>query len=108
MGLLDGLLGGVLGAGLATAVNEIVEKHGGIGGMVEEMHAKGLGEAAKSWVGMGENLPISADQIHQVLGSDTVSSIAAKLGMSPDDLAAKLSQFLPGAIDKLTPNGRAE
>ena len=105
MGLLDGLLGGVVGAEMATLVNGVIEKHGGIGGMVSEMQSKGLGDAAKSWIGLGPNAPISADQIHQILGSDTVTSMASKFGMSPDDLAAKLSQVLPQAIDKLTPNG---
>jgi uncharacterized protein YidB (DUF937 family) len=58
-------------------------------------------------VGTGANQPISADQIHQAFGSDTVKQLAAKVGMTPEDLAAKLSQILPQAIDKLTPGGVA-
>jgi len=59
----------------------------------------------RSWIGTGANQPISADQIHQVFGSDAVKELAAKVGLSPDVLAAKLSQVLPQAIDKLTPAG---
>jgi uncharacterized protein YidB (DUF937 family) len=56
-------------------------------------------------VGTGANQAITPDQIHQAFGADMVKELAAKVGMSPDVLAAKLSQVLPQAIDKLTPGG---
>jgi uncharacterized protein YidB (DUF937 family) len=68
---------------------------------------QGLGNTVRSWVGTGANQPITADQIHQAFGSDTVKQLAAKIGMTPEDLASKLSQILPQAIDKLTPGGVA-
>jgi uncharacterized protein YidB (DUF937 family) len=105
MGLFDGLLGGVVGAEMATVVNALIEKHGGVQGIVAQLEQQGLGDTVRSWVGTGTNLPITADQIHQALGSDTVKELAAKVGMSPQDLAAKLSAILPQAIDKLTPGG---
>jgi uncharacterized protein YidB (DUF937 family) len=105
MGLLDGLLGGVVGAEMATVVNSLIEKHGGIQGIVSQLEQQGLGGTVRSWVGTGANQPITADQIHQAFGSDTVKQLAAKVGMTPEDLAAKLSQLLPQAIDKLTPGG---
>jgi len=107
MGLLDGILGGVVGAEMATVVNGLIEKHGGIQGIVSQLEEQGLGGTVRSWVGTGANQPITADQIHQAFGSDTVKQLAAKVGMSPEDLAAKLSQILPQAIDKLTPGGVA-
>ena len=107
MGMFDGLLGGVVGAEMATGVNGLIEKHGGIQGIVSQLEQQGLGGTVRSWVGTGANQPISADQIHQAFGSDTVKQLAAKVGMSPEDLAAKLSQILPQAIDKLTPGGVA-
>jgi uncharacterized protein YidB (DUF937 family) len=105
MGLLDGLLGGVVGAEMATVVNGLIEKHGGIQGIVSQLEQQGLGGTVRSWVATGANQPITADQIHQAFGSDTVKQLAAKVGMTPEDLAAKLSQILPQAIDKLTPGG---
>ena len=105
MGLFDGLLGGVVGAEMATVVNGLIEKHGGVQGIVTQLEQQGLGGTVRSWVGTGTNQPISADQIHQVFGSETVKQLAAKVGLSPDVLAAKLSQVLPQAIDKLTPAG---
>jgi uncharacterized protein YidB (DUF937 family) len=107
MGMFDGILGGVVGAEMATVVNGLIEKHGGIQGIVSQLEEQGLGGTVRSWVGTGANQPITADQIHQAFGSDTVKQLAAKVGMSPEDLAAKLSQILPQAIDKLTPGGVA-
>jgi len=107
MGLLDGLLGGAVGAEMVTVVNGLIEKHGGVQGIVAQLEQQGLGGTVRSWVGTGANQPITADQVHQAFGSDTVKELAAKVGMTPQDLASKLSQILPGAIDKLTPGGVA-
>lgn len=105
MGFLDGLLGGVVGGEMATVVNGFIEKHGGVKGIVDQFEKEGLGPTVRSWVGNGENLPITPEQIHKVLGNETVQQLAAKIGVSPDELAAKLSQILPVAVDKATPNG---
>jgi uncharacterized protein YidB (DUF937 family) len=105
MGLFDGLIGGAIGAEMVTVVNGLVERHGGIQGVVSELQSKGLGGAVQSWVGTGPNQPISADQLHQALGPDTMNQLAAKIGVSPDLLANKLSEVLPQAINHATPNG---
>jgi len=105
MGMFDGLLGGVVGAEMATVVNGLIEKHGGIQGIVAQLEQQGLGGTVRSWVGTGANQPITADQVHQAFGPDTMKQLAAKFGMTPEDLSAKLSKVLPQAIDKLTPGG---
>ena len=106
MGLLDGLLGGIVGAEMATAVNGFIQQHGGVQGVVAQLEQQGLGGVARSWISTGPNQPISADQIDKVFGgSGLLGQLAAKAGMSPQDLTQKLSQVLPAAIDKLTPGG---
>ncbi len=105
MGMFDGLLGGIVGASMVSVVNGILEKHGGVQGVVHEFERNGLGQTVQSWIGIGENRPISSDQVHQVLGPDLLQQLAEKSGMSVPDLTAKLSQVLPQAVDKLTPNG---
>jgi uncharacterized protein YidB (DUF937 family) len=105
MGLLDGVLGGVVGAGLTHLVSNVIQQHGGLPGLVNQFQKQGMGGVVQSWIGTGQNLPISADQIHQVLGSDTVTQLAAKFGMNPQDLAQKLTQLLPHAVDQMTPDG---
>jgi uncharacterized protein YidB (DUF937 family) len=105
MSLFDGLLGGAVGAEMATAVNSLIVKHGGIQGIVAQLEQQGLGGTVRSWIGTGANQPISPDQIHQVFGSDMVKELAAKVGLSPDELATKLSTYLPQVVDKMTPGG---
>ncbi len=105
MGLLDGLLGGAVGAEMTTVVSALIQKHGGVQGIVTQLEQQGLGDTVRSWVGTGANQPISPDQVHQAFGVDTIKEMAAKVGITPQDLAAKLAAILPGAVDKLTPGG---
>ena len=101
-----GISWGAIGAAMVTAVNSLIEKHGGLKGLVNDLEQKGLGPAVQSWIGTGENQPIAPNQVNQALGSDTLKELAAKTGMSSDELAAKLAEFLPKAVDKLTPQGK--
>lgn len=104
MGLLDGLLGGAVGAGVVTALNSLIQQHGGVQGVVTQLEQQGLSNTVRSWVGTGANQPISADQVHSAFGS-VISQIAAKTGMTPQELTQKIAQHLPAAIDHLTPQG---
>ena len=106
MGMLDGLLGGIVGAGMVTAVNGIIEKHGGLQGVVNEFERNGLGATVRSWVGTGPNQAITADQVQQALGPDLLQQLSAKSGLSVQELTQKLSQVLPQAVDRLTPDGK--
>jgi uncharacterized protein YidB (DUF937 family) len=106
MGFLDGVLGGVIGAEALSLVKGYVEKHGGIEGVVAEFEKSGFGQQVKSWVGSGPNLPISAEQIRQALGSDRVNELAAKFGIPVEKASELLAQYLPTAIDKSTPDGK--
>jgi uncharacterized protein YidB (DUF937 family) len=105
MGMLDGLLGGIVGAGMVSVVNSVIEKHGGLQGVVSEFEKNGLGATVKSWVGTGPNQPISPDEVHRALGPDLLQQLSAKSGLSVQDLTQKLAQVLPQAVDKLTPDG---
>ena len=114
-GMLGGLTGGSGGGlgGLAALLPVVAgmlgndNQNGGLGGLLEKFNQAGLGDVAKSWVGNGENTPISGDQLSNVLGGDMMGELAAKLGMSQGDAAGGLAQMLPGLIDKLTPHGAA-
>jgi uncharacterized protein YidB (DUF937 family) len=105
MGMLDGLLGGMVGAGMVSVVSSIIEKHGGLQGVVSEFEKNGLGNTVKSWVGTGPNDAISPDEVHRALGPDLLRQLSEKSGLSVQDLAQKLAQVLPQAVDNLTPNG---
>lgn len=110
MSLFDQISGALGGehAGLLGSVLEAVgkEQGGGLAGLVQAFQQNGLGDAVASWIGTGQNQPITTGQIQAVLGSDAVKQIAAKMGLPPDAVSAKLAEVLPGAIDRLTPNGQ--
>lgn len=101
LGNAGGQAGGVLGA-----VQGLISEQGGLQGLVQKLQNGGLGEQVKSWISTGQNLPINAEQLQQVLGSPQVTAIAGKLGIDPQQAAAQVAQILPGLIDKLTPNGQ--
>jgi uncharacterized protein YidB (DUF937 family) len=111
MGLLDSVAGAVLGklggqqGGMAQVAMEMFNQNGGLAGVLEKFKAGGLAEQAASWVGKGENLSISADQISSVLGSGAIAEMAAKFGIDPADLSAKIAEHLPTVVDKMTPDG---
>jgi uncharacterized protein YidB (DUF937 family) len=106
MGLLDGLIGGVVGAEMASVVNSLIQQHGGVHGIVTQLESQGLGGVARSWVSSGANQAITPAQISQAFSSGALGELAAKAGMSPQELAQRLSQALPAAIDTLTPGGK--
>ncbi len=105
MSFLSGVLGGVVGAEMLNVVQGVLDKHGGVGGVVSQFEQQGLGATVKSWVGTGSNQPITPAQVQQGLGADTVKQLAAKAGLDVQDMLHKLSTVLPQAIDKLTPAG---
>jgi uncharacterized protein YidB (DUF937 family) len=105
MGMFDGLLGGIVGAGMVSVVSGVLEQHGGLQGVVNQFERNGLGPTVKSWVSTGPNQAISPDDVHRALGPDLLQQLAAKSGLSVQEVAQRLSQVLPEAVDKLTPNG---
>jgi len=120
MGLLDSVLGmvtgGQQGGGNAALLNMVVgmlaNNSGGSGGggladIVGKFQQAGMGDVVSSWIGTGQNAPISGDQLGNVLGSDMIGNIAKQLGVSHGDAAGQLAQMLPQVVDKLTPNGQA-
>jgi uncharacterized protein YidB (DUF937 family) len=132
MGLLDSVLGQVLGGtqaqpqagevgslgglagmggmgGLAGALGGLLANNGelgGLGGLVSKFDQAGMGDVIGSWIGKGENAPISGGQLQQVLGSDAISGIAQKLGINATALLPLLATMLPTLIDQLTPKGQ--
>jgi uncharacterized protein YidB (DUF937 family) len=79
---------------------------GGLGGLIQLFQSKGLGDIISSWIGTGENQPVSGDQIVDALGSEKIREIAQKLGMSGEDASTSLAALLPKIIDGLTPEGK--
>lgn len=114
MGFLEDMaskaMNSVMGSNTSPIASHIMEainqQPGGLSGVIQNFHDKGLSSVVTSWVSTGQNLPISAEQIQSVLGSGMVQQLAAKAGISPEEASSHLAQFLPAIIDKLTPQGK--
>ena len=123
MGILDSVVnalnspGGAPAAGtsssaVTSAVLSMLQSHGGavngLSGLLQAFEGGGLGHLFQSWVGNGQNLPVSAEQIQQVLGNSGMLERIAQMagGMQPAEVAQHLSTLLPQIVDHLTPNGQ--
>ena len=103
LGMLTNRGGGDAGAASGMSGNGGI---GGLGDLLAKFQQAGLGDAAASWVGTGQNLPVSGEQVEGALGSDLLSQIARQIGLPQGEVAGHLSQMLPQVVDRLTPNGR--
>src|SRR5215831_1749905 len=116
MGLLDSILGAASGQSGATGeanplmgiVSGLLAQSGGLQGLANKFAQSGQGNAFQSWVGMGENQPISSNQIQNVLGSEQVNALAAKMGIDSAQASNFLAEYLPKIVDKLTPEGKVD
>ena len=134
MGLLDSVIGGLLGGGNTGASSPMASilsgllggqggttggmggagmggpgmggMAGGLGGLVSQFENAGLGHIAQSWIGNGPNQQVSPQQLSSVLGQDQVQGMAQQAGMEPGDFLSQLSQHLPNAVNGMTPNGQ--
>lgn len=111
MGLLD-IVGGLIGGqggnqnALVSAVLEFINNQpGGLNGLIEKFNAGGAGGIIGSWIGTGENQPISPETLQNVLGSDTIGALAQKVGIDPQQASGILAQVLPHVVNGATPNG---
>ena len=79
---------------------------GGLGGLLNKLQQGGLGDQTKSWVGTGQNQPVSPNQLGQTLGPNIIKTLSQMTGVSEDQLTKQLSQGIPVIVNWMTPNGR--
>ena len=116
MGLFDSILGTASGKNaqsgeadpLIAVLGGLPAQSGGLQGLANKFSQSGQGNAFQSWVGMGENQPVSNDQIQNVLGSEQVNAIATRMGVDPAIVSTFLAEYLPKIVDKLTPAGKID
>lgn len=106
--MLEGGGAGVSRPAVTGVLQEALTQFGGVPGLVSMFEQAGLGEHVRSWVGNGQNLPVSPDQLQQVFSSPTVEGWAQRLGVPPQTMLGLLSQVLPQAVDHVTPGGTAD
>ncbi|HJV83484.1 YidB family protein [Noviherbaspirillum sp.] len=93
----------LLQAALALLANN--GQAGGLHGLVEQFSEAGLGNVIHSWIGAGQNVPITGEQLHQALGEGQLQQIAEETGLAENETADRLSEMLPDLVDRLTPAG---
>ena len=108
LGSVLGRLGG--GSGIAkmaflALAFQLLQRSGGISGLIEKLRNSGLGQHADSWVGTGRNLPVSADDISNVVGPDVLGQLASHFGMTQEQASGSLAQILPELVNQMTPAG---
>ena len=116
MGLFDSILAAASGKTdapgeanpLMGILGGLLAQSGGLQGLASKFAQSGQGNAFQSWVGVGENQPVSNDQIQNVLGSEQVNAIATKMGVDPAVASTFLAEYLPKIVDKLTPAGKID
>ena len=124
MGLLTDVIGGVLrekggSSGMEGALQNLLGgsqkdqaqpsqfgSFGGLAGLVAAFERAGLGPIIQSWIGQGPNQPVSPDQLQNTLGQDRVRAMSQSAGMSSQSFLSELSQHLPEAVDRATPDGK--
>jgi len=127
MGLLDGLLGELMGSYLGGSQQRspfgsgsqmqggnmllqialmMLQQNGGLEGVLGKFRQGGLAQQADSWVGTGKNMDVSGDQVQEVFGPSTMGELASKLGMPTGQAGSVMAQILPELINQLTPQGQ--
>jgi uncharacterized protein YidB (DUF937 family) len=119
MSLLEGVLGEVLKGVLNGNVSQQQQSQlpdifgqilkntdlGSIGGLLKQLQEGGLERQIGSWLGNGQNLPVTPTQIKEALGNDAVKQIAKQLGLPVDEALKKMSEFFPEAVNQASPDG---
>ena len=117
MGFFDSILSSALGGSstggsqnaliqIATGLISHNSTGNGLAGLARQFEQKGLGDLVQSWIGTGQNKPISPDQMQHALGADQIQQFAQQTGMQGSQVTTALSALLPQLIDKLTPQGQ--
>lgn len=128
MGLLDSVIGGLMGGGTSSPMGTILSSilagqtggmggmgnagmgnagmAGGLGGLLQQFEQAGLGHVAQSWISNGQNQPVTPQQLQNVFGHEQVQTMAEQAGMPTHDFLSQLSQHLPQAVNGMTPDGQ--
>jgi uncharacterized protein YidB (DUF937 family) len=116
MSFLNDLLGGQgqqstgSAGSMISVAGDLLQRAGGVQGLISMLQQHGLGDAAQSWVGTGANQPVSGDQLGEALQNGGMGSLvqeaAGKLGVDPGVILSGLSHVLPHTVDHLTPDGQ--
>ncbi len=104
---LRSILGEIGAAAAPVILSEVLGNgsQGGLTAVVNKLEQAGLGNQVKSWIGTGNNIPITSEELQQALGNEKVKQLAARFNIPLDQVGPILAQVLPSAVDHASPNG---
>jgi uncharacterized protein YidB (DUF937 family) len=123
---MTNILGGILGEVLKGVLNGNVPPQqqsqlpdvfgqilkntdlGSIGGLLKQLQEGGLSKQIGTWLGDGQNAPVSPGQLKDALGNEQLKQIAQQMGIPVNEVLDKLSKFFPEAVNQASPNGELE
>jgi uncharacterized protein YidB (DUF937 family) len=109
-GILSNMMGGSGKEGaILGELMKLLKPGGGIGGvqgLVERFQQHGMGGQVQSWLGDGDNQPVSGAQVRQAIGQENVEQVAQGAGVSQQEASDGIAKILPHAVDQLTPGGQ--
>ena len=109
LGSVLGRLGGGSGVAkmaLLALAFQLIQRNGGIGGLIDKFRNSGLGNKADSWVGTGSNMAVSPDELRDALGPGVLDQLASHFGMTQSQASESLSEVLPELVNQMTPEGQ--
>jgi uncharacterized protein YidB (DUF937 family) len=89
-----------------ASLQHLIKSSGGLQGLTSKLSSNGLGQQVQSWVGHGQNQPVSGSEVHQAIGPDTVGHMARQSGMTPEETSDHVARALPDMVNQATPEGR--
>lgn len=108
MGFLDQLTDMVGGEKFNQYKNILswIETQSGIRGLINKFEQQGFGGIIQSWIGSGENLPVSMEQISSIFGTSNISALASKVGLNSEQTSSLIAEYLPKLVNTATPDGK--
>ena len=108
--ILSRLLGGGQGEGgrdsaLLAPLADLIQRQGGVEGLMAQLRNSGLSEQVASWVGPGENAKADPRQLARALGPDSMRELARKSSLPVERVAHDLGELIPELLAKASAAG---
>ena len=88
------------------AMSKLVSSNGGMQGITSKLTQNGMGQQVQSWIGHGQNQPVSGEQIQSALDPKSLNEFAQQTGQSPEQASSDVAKALPHMMDQTTPEGK--
>jgi uncharacterized protein YidB (DUF937 family) len=110
MSFMDNVLAKIGGQegqeGGLSSITRLFSENGGLQGIMAKLTSNGQGQQVQSWVGNGQNQPISGTDVKQALDDDSLRQLARQAGTTPDKVSDEVAQALPHLVNEATPQGQ--